>query len=358
MQVLFKNCNIINLEDSTVTLSDILVENGHIKAVEEVGRMFLDKENEVDIQGNFVMQPFYNAYCNSKSAVEENYGLEFISDTNLDAILLQSKNVLSGVAFLNDISNKTSENCYLEKIDLLTDKDLDDVCMNVSQKKQKLFIKVGQTLDELGSIDKNFNKSVSRVLEDFGLLDKNPIIIGGNCLEKDELQLLSEFDCKFVITPFEDGKNGRRPTNLITLKTLGFEVGIGSGNSTEIDFFAYMRQILMNMRGMFEECDVLTEQEVLQMATVNGAKILSKEVCSFKVGQPADFVVIKKEDSLYDDIFKTLVWEKSKKDVLMTIVDGKICQKNGEILMKNVGSYDKIRQDIKLTTRRKQKNDD
>lgn len=358
MQVLFKNCNIINLEDSTVTLSDILVENGRIKAVEEAGKLSLNKKNEVDIQGNFVMQPFYNAYCNSKSAVEENYGLEFVCDTNLDTALLQSKNILSGVAFLNDTSNKPLENCYLENIDLLTDKDLDDVCMNVSQNNQKLFIKVGQSLDELGSIDKNFNKPVSRVLEDFGLLDKNPIIVGGNCLEKDELQTLSDFDCKFVTIPFEDGKNGRRPTNLITLKALGIEVGIGSGNSTEIDFFAYMRQILMNMRGMFEERDVLTEQDVLQMATVDGAHILSKEICGFKVGQSADFIVIKKEDSLYNDIFKTLVWEKSKKDVLMTIVYGNICQKNGEILMKNVGSYDKIRQGIKLTTRRIQKNDD
>ena len=64
-------------------------------------------------------------------------------------------------------------------------------------------------------------------------------------------------------------------------------------------------------------------------------------------------MVIKNAKSLYDDIFKTLVWEKSKRDVVMTVLNGKILQKNGQILMKNCGDYDTIIMDIQEKLRRK-----
>ena len=391
---LFKNGILINLETGRLSRADFLVDNKKIATIEPWGEIEnsgrFNKNNceIIDLEGNFVMKPFVNAFCDSSSAVEKSYGLEIknmeavlsacaeigeekITEEDLKvffASLITTKSTLSGVAFENDmwtlrhgrLKNYVEEKFnfkYVEKIDELSESELDEICLRANKNKARLIIKVGQRLEELGSIDKTYKKPVSQVLEDFGLLDNKPIIVGGNCLEKDDLELLRNYDCSFVITPYDDAKNGRRPTNLITLKSFGFDVGIGSGEAAEIDYFAYMRQMLMNMRAMFEDKEILTEQEVLQMATNSISALSLGEVGGLQIGDKAAFIVIKNEETLYEDIFKTLVWEKSKKDVIMTVAGGEILQKNGEILMKNWLSCDKIKNRIKHITRRKSDND-
>lgn len=391
-QKLFKNANYVDLKTGEIKPIDILVENEKIYAIEpwgEIEKSELFNKNfceVIDLEQNYVMQPFINAYCDSEKAFNNTYDLELLTKNErlsklkmmgldikeeslldpeyekfLFTAIFKIKSVLSGCVFEKDMlfgrskifNEKTSVDWLgLEKIDELSEKELDETCLKANEEDKKLFIKFGQTLSELGTIDKRYSKPASYVLEDFGLLDKKPVIVGGNCLEKDDLQLLKNYDCSFVVTPFDDGRNGRRPTNIISLKSLDFDIAIGSGESFEIDFFAYMRQILMNMRSMFEDKDILTEQEVLNMAIRNAQKICFGKVWEFKVGRGADFIVIKKENSLYDDIFKTLVWTKSKKDVLMTVFMGEILQKNGEILMKNMQSYDKIISLIKHSTKK------
>ncbi len=388
---LFKNGVLIDLKSGELSKVDILVENEKITAIEEWGVIEdLSSFNKpgfeiVDLQGNYVMMPFVNAFCDSEKAVLKTYGREFkfVNELNfkqsdadnfkeftqedlcvLAASFIKVKSILAGSIFENDmwfvrsakikdITKNMPNWAYLEEIDKKNENVLDKLCMEVNQNKKRLFLKIGQTLDELGTIDKRFGKQISHVLEDFGLLDKKPIIVGGNCLEKDDLQVLKDYDCSFVVTPFDDAKNGRRLTNLIALKSLDFKVGIGSGESTEIDFFAYMRQLLLHTRALFEDKNILTEKDVLQMSTKQSAKISGISL-ALKVGEVASFIVIRNEISLYNDIFKTLVWEKSKKDVVMTVGNGEILQKNGEILMKKMKDYDRIKRWInqftKLTT--------
>lgn len=375
-QKLFKNANKVSLDTGEVELVDILIEGEKILKTEPAGAIQSTIAEIIDLNGNYVMCPFVNAFCDSKKALEYTYGRQ-VNDLKVDFLkikisaekknvveqgapldvmlfgFMQLKNILAGTTAVgfNDmnVSNiklfegKIDFKC-IENIDKYSETELDLIVEDACKSNKKLYLKVGQSLDELGAIDKIYRKPLSQVLEDFGFLDRKPTIVGGNCLEKDELQLLKDYDCKFVICPSEDGKFGRRFTNIKTLQYLDFSIGIGSGYSFEIDFFAYMRQILMNMRSMFEDKNILSEKDVLKMATKNSA---------IKEGKEANFIVIKKEVSLYDDIFKTLVWEKSKKDVVMTVGLGEILQKNGEILMKNLKEYDIIKMLIREMTIKK-----
>jgi len=341
MQRLFKNVSLINIESGEVSECDFLVENG---VISKIGKIENFKGEEIDLEGNYVLPNFVNLYANAFKAFEENYPeLELKKSCENDVKrLLFVKNILSG-AFCNDISEKNSLNSVLlEDIVEKSDYELSKISDDVAKSKAKLFIKVGQTLDELGKIDKTYQKSLSEVLEDFGFLDRKSVLVGVNCFEKDELQLFSQYDCDICLTASEDGRVGRRPTNLLALKTLNFCVGIGSGNSFEIDFFGFMRQILLTQRGLFEDKNCLSEQEVLKMATVNGSKILTGQENRIEEGKIANFIVVKKRISLYQDIFKILVWEMSKRDVLMTVCKGEILQKNGEILMQNMPNCDTI----------------
>ena len=350
MQTLFKNANIVDIKTGSICDKDILVENGKISAF---GRFENFKGDVVDLKGDYVIPNFVNVFCHATKAFEKTYdsvGDEKHREDIKNLMLV--KNLLAG-ASCNDIDGK-SQAYLLENIEELDEKELSDISNFVAQSKTQLFIKAGQSLEELGTIDKQYKKMLSDVLEDFGFLDRKPILIGGNCFEKDELQTLAQYDCDVCLTVGEDAKFGRRPTNLMTLNSLGFCVGLGSGYSFEIDFFAFMRQILLTQRGLFEDENCISEQEVLNMATFNGSKILYGTERSLKVGESADFIVVNKGLSLYDDIFKTLVWEKSKKDVVMTVFDGEILQKNGKIFMKNLPQYDTIIKELQQDIRRKQ----
>lgn len=336
MQKIFKNANIVNIENGEIRNLDILVENGKICEFDHIEKNC----EQVDLKGAYVLPNFVNVFCHSLKAFEKTYGRFANKKLSESAIqLMLVKNLLAG-AICNDLVHE-SNGFMLENVAEKSEKELSDLSESVAQSKKHLFTRVGQTLDELGTIDKIYKKPLSQVLEEFGFLDRKSVVVGGNCFEKDELELLSQYDCDFCLTVSEDGKFGRRPTNLLQLDDR-FCVGIGSGYSFEIDFFAYMRQILMTQRGLFEDKNVISEQQLLQMATYNGARILTGEKNQLEVGSFANFMVIKKEISLYNDIFKTLVWEKSKKDVAMTVINGEIVQKNGQILMKNLPSYDKI----------------
>lgn len=353
MQVIFKNAQLFDIETGWLDYADILTDDDKIAKVGKVGSLSANCE-VVDLHGDIVMPNFVNAFCSSKRAFEMDYGEFDQSDVKLCKDienLMTIKNLLAG-AICNDVSANEKE-YLLENVDHLEENELSFISEKVAKDKLRLFVKAGQDLDELGMVDKLYKKPMVQVLEDFGFLDRKPIFVGGNCLEKDDLELLSNYDCDFCLTVGEDGKNGRRPTNLLSLKSFDFNVGLGSGYSFEIDFFAFMRQILMSQRGLFEGKNCISEKEVLSMACNAGAKMLFGEENPIKEGKKANFMVIKNAKSLYDDIFKTLVWEKSKRDVVMTVLNGKILQKNGQILMKNCGNYDTIIMDIQEKLRRK-----
>jgi len=344
MQKIFKNAEILNLGTGELKKLDILVKNGKIC---DIGTLETDGfvGEIVDLCGDYVLPNFVNVFCDSAKAYRETY----LSDESTNLVQMQgvkelmfAKNILTGAIF-NDIAsqNQTLKKFCIDNFSELEEKQLSKFSNYVAQNQTRLFLKVGQTLDELGTIDKFYKKPLLQVLEDFGFLDRRPVVVGGNCFEKDELELLSQYDCDFCLTVGEDGKFGRRPTNLLQLADK-FCVGLGSGYNFEIDFFAFMRQILMSQRGLFEDEGIISEEEVLHIATFNGAQILTGEKNDLSIGKKASFMVVKKTPSLYSDIFKTIVWEKSKKDVVMTVFEGEIVQKNGEILMKNLPQYDKI----------------
>lgn len=346
MQKLFKNGNLIDLETGETQLVDLVVEDGIFTEISKVGKInTFDGETE-ELNGNFVMPVFVNAYADSLEAFKKSYFPNEIEKDMQEKIhqLMLVKNVLAG-AFCHDISK--NRELLLQNVDEKEEKELSNFVNFASKTRERCFVKVGQTLEELGTIDLQYKKSLPYDLEDFGVLDRSPVVVGGNCFEKDDLEVFSNYDCDFCMLPAEDGKLGRRPTNLISLLRKNFCVALGSGSSFEIDFFAFMRQILMTQRGLFENHDILDEKDVLKMVTFDGAKVLRLESYGLKKGNFANFIVVSKNESLYSDLLKSLVWEKSKKDVVMTVQNGEILQKNGEIFMKNMPNYDTIISDIK-----------
>jgi len=344
MTKLFKNAKIVDIENGTIFDADIQVENGSVKSFDKTD----DFDGEViDLWGNFVLPSFVNSFMDSVEAGRKSFFCEKSEceiekrKTSLQNLFL-TKNLCAGSVFVNDVS-KTGAT-VLENLEDKMEKELSDLSMEIAEKKVRPFVKIGQDLLSLGSVDKLFGKSAVLVLEDFGFLDRQAVIVGANCLEKDDVEVLKNFDCDFVCLAGEDAKVGRRQLNIHSLLSKGVGVSLGSGSCAEIDFFGFMRQMLAGCRALFEDESVLSEQEVLAIAT--NADIMGRKN-RVEIGASASFIVVDARESLYDDIFKTLVWERSKSDVLMSVKDGEVLQKNGEILMKNMPDYATIIKNLK-----------
>ncbi len=336
---LFKNSTIVDLETGEANLVDILVKDGIIQKVLRSGSKFDDRTEVVDLFGSLVLP----AFCDNFFMHDKILGFKWLeSDIQKKSIdnLMTMKQILSGVGYFCD--NIDAKMLLVDDITQYEEKTLSELSDFLAKNQDvTLFLKIGQSLEELGTVDKKFGKPLVNVLEDFGILDRKYVLVGGNYFEKDDFQIFSQYGNKIVVCPAEDAQMGRRTLNLCMLKNLGFDLTIGSGQAFEVDFFAYMRQILSSQWTIFEDNTCLSEKDVLLFATNNKK--------SLNVGDKANFYVMENTTSLYDNLLKCIVWGKSKKDVLFTIIEGNTAQQFGEIFDKTGLDYFRLIKKIKQT---------
>ena len=94
--------------------------------------------------------------------------------------------------------------------------------------KLPLLFHLGRTLEEVGLISVRYGKSPATLLEEFGFLDRECYILGGNYLDKDDFSLLSSYGAKVILTPKSDSLCGREFVNLLTLENADIDYCFGS----------------------------------------------------------------------------------------------------------------------------------
>ena len=315
MRILIKNANILSFSKEKFEKKDVLIEESEIVKISNnidtsCGRI-------IDATGNILMPAFANLYFNAERAIKNSY-------INVGVDEFRKNSALAGVCFEKEITS------YLENVASFSEKQLDEICLNL---KSPVYVKIGQNLEEMGEINALSKKMPSEYLEDFGILDKKTFIIGGNCFEKDEIELFSNYNISFILLPNDDARSGRRFVNINTLKKFEIPFGLGSGEFAEINFFEMMRQILSYNSFVMENTSLMTAKEILEIATLKGAEMLG-ENGEVKEKNKANFLIVKR-DERYQNAFDEIVFGKNNSDILFTIKNGKILQENGVFVMEN-----------------------
>ena len=155
MTKLFRNAGIVDIENGDILKVDILVENGKIAKLEKA--IVFDGE-VIDLENNYVLPSFVNAFMNSVEAGKENYFENFMEEKkeNLKQFLLM-KNLLAGAAFVNDVC--VTKVPVLEHLEEKSENELSSLSMKIAKTGEKFFVKLGQDLHSLGSIDKQYGKA-------------------------------------------------------------------------------------------------------------------------------------------------------------------------------------------------------
>ena len=210
-----------------------------------------------------------------------------------------------------------------------------------------------ETKAEQNDIKARYNNSVIRHLNEHKLLGENVVLAHCVHLDEKEISLLAKSETNVVLNPMSNLKLGSGIAPVKEMKKAGINLTIGtdgaiSGN--DLDMWLAMRLTCGLAKGINMEADALTAEQVLHMATINGAKALGKSesIGSLEIGKCADIIMVDVNNShsipLFDPITH-LVFGAGRSDITDVFVSGKHIVKNKKITGIDIEKiYDEVRE--------------
>ena len=210
-----------------------------------------------------------------------------------------------------------------------------------------------ETKAEQNDIKTRYNNSVIRHLNEHKLLGENVVLAHCVHLDEKEISLIAKSKTNVVLNPMSNLKLGSGIAPVKEMKRAGINLTIGtdgaiSGN--DLDMWLAMRLTCGLAKGFNMEADALTAEQVLHMATINGAKALGKSesIGSLEIGKCADIIMVDVNNShsipLFDPITH-LVFGAGRSDITDVFVSGKHIVKNKKITGIDIEKiYDQVRE--------------
>lgn len=196
-----------------------------------------------------------------------------------------------------------------------------------------LVIHLSQSRGEMEQIRQRSGQTSAKYLSDLGLL--GPQMIAGHCvfIAEEDKDLLAASGAQICHLSGNNAKGGKMAP-IKELRQRGLNIGLGTDNVLA-DMIEVMRLALVIARLREGDNLALRAQDVLEMATLNGAKALGlqAEIGSLEAGKKADLVVLDFRKAhlvpLMDPV-ANLVHSALGSDVEQVYVDGQLVVANGK----------------------------
>lgn len=177
------------------------------------------------------------------------------------------------------------------------------------------------------------------LLESIDFLKSN--VLAAHCiyLTEKEMRIMAKHNVKVSYNPTANMKIASGTPKIKTLIDLGITVGIGTdgpASNNNLDMFEEMKTAALLQKIRYMDPTVLQAQQVLEMATTDGAKSLGleKTVGSLEVGKKADIILIdfrKPHLTPLHDPYANIVYSARGSDVDTVIVDGKLLMEGRKV---------------------------
>lgn len=192
---------------------------------------------------------------------------------------------------------------------------------------------------EIDDVRAQYDKTPIELLQSYNLLDRDTILAHCVKLQDYEIDLLSESGTNVVHCPESNLKLGSGIARIAEMIKAGVNVCIGTdgaASNNDLDLLGEIRTAALLQKGYYEDPEVLTTMQAMEMATINAARAygLEKNLGSLEAGKRADLVIIDFDKSHLipcHDIYAHLVYSVNKADVDTVIIDGKIHLQDGEL---------------------------
>ena len=254
--------------------------------------------------------------------------MDRVSPIPLDRRLKESKEFI--IKYKNDPLIKPLVNIH--SVYACTREGIIEGCKLAREFNVNVHIHVSETRREVYQCKKEHGMFPVEYLAHLGVLSKNIIMVHLGWVTSWEIDLIKKFNCKVVHCPTSNMKlatAGSLP--LLYMLNKGIIVGLGTDGAASnnvLDMFREMKNAVLLQRHSFWNTDVKA-QHVLDIATINGAKILGIKAGRIEKGFSADIIAL----DLYavninpireDNLISAIVYAATGSNVEFTIVNGKL----------------------------------
>jgi len=196
--------------------------------------------------------------------------------------------------------------------------------------------------------------SMVKQLDDMGLLGPDTTYIHCNYLSDEEFQLIADTGGKVSIAPSVEMSMGHGTPPAAKALAHGLRPSISIDVVTTVpgDMFTQMRFLWASARlleheaafaaGNTEEPELLSTRDVLEFATIEGARVcgIEERTGSLTPGKQADVIVVRCDDSntwpVIDPV-STVVHQADTRNVDSVIVAGEFLKRNGRLVHGDLG---------------------
>lgn len=198
---------------------------------------------------------------------------------------------------------------------------------------------VAESKEMMKLVKETYGLTPVELLDSIGFL--GPDVLAAHCiyLSEKEMWLMAKHDVKVAYNPVANMKVASGIPRIKDLLDLGVTVGIGTdgpASNNTLDMFESAKFAALLQKVHYLDPTVLPARQVLEMATIKGARALGldSDIGSLEVGKKADVVLIdfdKPHLTPTHDLYANIVYSAHGSDVETVLVDGAILMEGGEV---------------------------
>jgi 5-methylthioadenosine/S-adenosylhomocysteine deaminase len=220
--------------------------------------------------------------------------------------------------------------CSPEFISQIIDKSVE---LNVP-----LHTHMSETKFEVEKNIEDYGATPVRHLDNLGFFDRPSLVAHAVHINDEDIEILAKKDVKVshnIISNLKLG-SGIAPVGKMLEKGVTVSLGTDSvASNNNLDLFEELKAVATVHKGVARDATVITAQQTLRMATIQGAESLwlEKRIGSLEVGKDADFIVVNANQSFFypkHNPVSHLVYSGSGRDVRDVYVQGKQILDNGQ----------------------------
>ncbi len=193
---------------------------------------------------------------------------------------------------------------------------------------------------EVEAILEKYKKTPVKWLYDIGFLDGETLLAHCVQMKGDDIEIIKKSNASVVTNPVSNAKLGNGFAPAEDMKNAGVNLCIGtdgtSSNNT-LNMFREMGFLSLIHKGLKKDSTAMSAVDVIDAATINGAKALGAkdELGIIAKGAKADIIFLDlKSPSLFpnNNIVSSLCYSANGSEVTDVMVDGELVMKNRELL--------------------------
>lgn len=208
----------------------------------------------------------------------------------------------------------------------------------------RITIHVSETLDEQKTMRQRIDMTPTEYLDELGMLSPKTLVVHAVHLNDSDIEIIKKRGCSVAYNPHSNMKISSGIAPIAQMVKEGINISIatdGASSNNDLDLWEEVRTASFLQKVATKDPLVLPAYEILEMATVNGAKALGLEnkVGMLKEGMLADIILIDLEQPhLYPqhDLVANLAYCGKASDVSTVLVGGEVVVEDGKLLTASV----------------------